>query len=249
MAEVDIINMAFSEIGESPITSVEWALGASGTLPKTQKAYAIYSKVRDSVLRSHYWNCCIKYAEIMEDTTADPIHTYSHQYSLPNDYIRIVDVMPREDEITYKIAGQKLLTDEASGPDQWTVGTYYPLDKYVSYNSVTYKCKSAHTGSATYLPDEVSSTKWTSQSGDYDVLDIIYVYQNTDDTKWDALLKEVIATRLAIKLAITIGGDQNIYQRLMQYYTQILLPQAKTIDAQEETPDKILTQTWISEME
>ena len=95
MAEVDVINWAFSMIGEPTITSTEWALGASGAYPRTRRAYTVYAKTRDTVIRSYFWDGCSKLAEIMEDTTT-PIHTFGTMYSLPADFLRMQFVLPRE---------------------------------------------------------------------------------------------------------------------------------------------------------
>jgi len=245
MAEVDVVNWAFSMIGEAPITSGEWALEASGAYPRTRKAYAIYAKTRDGLIRSYYWNSCKKLAEIMQDTIT-PIHTYGTAYSLPADCLRILHVHPIEEQIPYKIIGQKLYCDDASGPDAWAVGTYYPVGKYVTASSVTYKCVDAHTGAD---DKPVTDTDyWESQSGDYAVLDVTYIYQNTTDTTWDALLTEMVATKLALQLCITLASDKEIWARMTEYYTKILLPQAKTIDAQDSTPDDIITDSWLNEM-
>jgi hypothetical protein len=244
VAEVDIVNLAFSMIGEAAISSGEWDLGASGVYPRTRLAYGLFALTRDSLIRSYYWNCCSKYAEIMEDTTA-PLHTYGKQYSLPSDFLRMNFVYPREQQIDYKIIGSKLLCDVSSGPDGYRFGTYYPAGKYISCGSVTYLVDTAFTASD-WTTDLASYM--TSQGGDYDVLDISYIYQNTVVGTWDTLFTEMFATKLAIRLCLSLAADKEIWTRLTEHYTKDLKPQARTIDAQDDTPDDIITSSWLNEM-
>lgn len=71
---------------------------------------------------------------------------------------------------------------------------------------------------------------------DESTLAIHYIKDETDVTKYDALLLEVLATRIAVDLAYGITQSGIIGQALMKEY-QMLLSEARSVDAQEGTPD------------
>lgn len=109
-SDVDICNSALNMIGASNIIS----------LTEDSKAGRICNQrfpfVRDSVMRSHPWNCLIRRAGLaqLSDT---PTYEYAYQYQLPADpyCLRVLDVENEVDQgVTYVIEGRTLLTDEGS---------------------------------------------------------------------------------------------------------------------------------------
>ena len=75
---VDICNSALNMIGASNILA----------LTEDSKAARIcnqrYTFVRDSVFRSHPWNCLIRRVSLTPDSET-PEFDFSHQYTLPTD--------------------------------------------------------------------------------------------------------------------------------------------------------------------
>lgn len=72
----------------------------------------LWPNVRDSVLRSHNWNCCIKRVALAPDATA-PDFEYAYQFTLPSDCLRVLSVgEDAEDQPAYQIEGGRILCDE-----------------------------------------------------------------------------------------------------------------------------------------
>ena len=104
---VDICNSALNQIGASNIIS----------LTEDSKAARIcnqrYNFVRDSVFRSHPWNCLPPRATIAPDT-ATPAFEFSKQFTLPTNPFCLRVLQLSDTDILYKIEGRKLLCDESS---------------------------------------------------------------------------------------------------------------------------------------
>lgn len=104
---VDICNSALNQIGASNIIS----------LTEDSKAARIcnqrFTFIRDSVFRSHPWNCLTTRATITPDTAA-PAFEFSKQFTLPTDPFCLRVLQLSDTDILYKIEGRKLLCDESS---------------------------------------------------------------------------------------------------------------------------------------
>tara|TARA_R100001086_G_scaffold118078_1_gene60676 strand:+ start:107 stop:697 length:591 start_codon:yes stop_codon:yes gene_type:complete len=104
---VDICNSALNQIGASNIIS----------LTEDSKAARIcnqrFNFVRDSVFRSHPWNCLTIRTTIAPDT-ATPAFQFAKQFNLPTDPFCLRVLQLSDTDILYKIEGRKLLCDESS---------------------------------------------------------------------------------------------------------------------------------------
>jgi len=104
---VDICNSALNQIGASNIIS----------LTEDSKAARIcnqrFTFIRDSVFRSHPWNCLTTRISIAPDT-ATPAFEFSKQFSLPTDPFCLRVLQLSDTDILYKIEGRKLLCNESS---------------------------------------------------------------------------------------------------------------------------------------
>lgn len=65
----------------------------------------LYATVRDDMLRSHPWNCCIKRAVLAPDVAAPPFG-YSHSFELPSDFLRVLEVGSAGVQIDYLVEGR-----------------------------------------------------------------------------------------------------------------------------------------------
>ena len=70
-----------------------------------------YTQVRDSVFRSHPWNCLQKRIEIAADTTA-PAWGFSFAYTLPADCLRLLRILDYDSN--YKVEGRKILSNTST---------------------------------------------------------------------------------------------------------------------------------------
>jgi len=104
---VDICNSALNQIGASNIIS----------LTEDSKAARIcnqrYNFVRDSVFRSHPWNCLTTRIAITPDTAA-PAFEFTKQFTLPTDPFCLRVLALSDTDILYKIEGRKLLCNEST---------------------------------------------------------------------------------------------------------------------------------------
>jgi len=74
---------------------------------------------------------------------------------------------------------------------------------------------------------------------------IIYVGRITDTEQYDSLLSSTIAHKLASEIAYSITGSNSIAQQMFQLY-QARLAEARSMDASEGMPDKIIADTFIN---
>ena len=101
---VDICNSALNMIGASNILA----------LTEDSKAARIcnqrYTFVRDSVFRSHPWNCLIRRVSLTPDSET-PEFDFSHQYTLPTDPFCLRVLRLEDADTVHKIEGRKILTN------------------------------------------------------------------------------------------------------------------------------------------
>lgn len=102
---VDICNGALNQLGGSTIISL------TEDSKNARLCNARFTDVRDSVFRSHPWNCLQKRVQLAADSTA-PAWGFAKQYTLPTDCLRVLTILNYDAD--YKIEGRKLLTDLSS---------------------------------------------------------------------------------------------------------------------------------------
>ena len=102
---VDICNGALNQLGASTILSL------TEDSKNARLCNARYTQVRDSVFRSHPWNCLQKRVQLAADT-ATPAWGFTKQYTLPADCLRLLTILDYDSD--YKVEGRKILTDNSS---------------------------------------------------------------------------------------------------------------------------------------
>lgn len=70
----------------------------------------LYPTIRDDLLRSHPWNCCIKRAILAPDAVA-PLFGYSHSFELPADFSRVLEVSCNGQIIDHLVEGRTIQAD------------------------------------------------------------------------------------------------------------------------------------------
>lgn len=73
----------------------------------------LYESARDSVLRSHPWNCATKRVVLAPDSAA-PAFGYDAQFTLPSDFLRVLEVGDYNEDIDWKVEGRKILASGTS---------------------------------------------------------------------------------------------------------------------------------------
>lgn len=102
MADVDICNSALIKLGTEKISALN-DNSRQAILCNEQ-----YNKLRTSLLREHPWNFAIKRASLSAAVTT-PAWGFAHQFTLPADYLRIIDTEYTDDK--YQVEGSKILCD------------------------------------------------------------------------------------------------------------------------------------------
>ncbi|HIG9580639.1 TPA: hypothetical protein ACYEKW_002006 [Escherichia coli] len=70
----------------------------------------LYPTVRNNLLRAHPWNCAIKRV-VLSPVSDTPTFGFRYQFSLPGDLIRVLSIGEPQDDIPYRIEGNKLLAN------------------------------------------------------------------------------------------------------------------------------------------
>lgn len=78
-----------------------------------------------------------------------------------------------------------------------------------------------------------------------DSVSIRYVKRVTDPNQFDWMFIEALAARIAAELAIAITDSRVLSLDLFNLYATKIM-EAKTADAQEGTPDDIISDTWLT---
>ena len=102
---VDICNGALNQLGASTILTL------TEDSKNARLCNARYTQVRDSLFRSHPWNCLTKRVELARDTDT-PSWGFSHQFTLPADCLRVLTILDYDAD--YKVEGRKILTDNST---------------------------------------------------------------------------------------------------------------------------------------
>jgi len=83
---------------------------------------------------------------------------------------------------------------------------------------------------------------------DSSTCNIVYLKQITDINEMDVLLREAIAARLAADICYALTGSSKQQERMWVIYDR-KMKEARSVDAQEGTPDAITTDTFLDARE
>lgn len=113
-SNVDICNLALTELGAARITSL------SDDTKQARALNAVFDMKRDDLLTAHPWSFAIKRSQIPASATA-PDFGWSYAYPVPSDYMKLVQI---GDEWTFydagdsgalfDVEGRAILTNEVS---------------------------------------------------------------------------------------------------------------------------------------
>ena len=102
---VDICNGSLNQLGASTILTL------TEDSKNARLCNARYTQVRDSLFRSHLWNCLTKRVELAKDTET-PSWGFSYQFTLPADCLRVVTILNYDYD--YKVEGRKILANHGT---------------------------------------------------------------------------------------------------------------------------------------
>lgn len=99
-----ICSNALVMLGAKPINSLDQATDQARICAN------IYDTVRDDVLRMHTWNCATKRVKLAPLASV-PEFDFSHQFQLPGDWLRTVQVGEKDSPLPFRMEGQVILAD------------------------------------------------------------------------------------------------------------------------------------------
>lgn len=100
--DVSICSNALLMLGAQPINAL------SEASDRARLASNLLESVRDSVLRSHPWNCAIARVALAPDTAA-PAFDWDYQFTLPGDCLRVLSVGLDGLADDYQVEGRRLM--------------------------------------------------------------------------------------------------------------------------------------------
>jgi hypothetical protein len=102
---VDICNGALNQLGATTILSL------TEDSKNARLCNSRYTQVRDSVFRSHPWNCLQQRVELASPT-ATPAWGYSIKYYRPGDCLRLLRILDYDSN--HKVEGRSILSNNSS---------------------------------------------------------------------------------------------------------------------------------------
>lgn len=105
VTEVDICNIALNNLGDAKISALD---------EDNQRARACnlrYVDVRNSVLRSHPWNCAVRRKALSGDSLSNSTDSwgYAYSYALPSDFLRLLKI--KQSHYKYSLESGAILSD------------------------------------------------------------------------------------------------------------------------------------------
>jgi hypothetical protein len=109
---VSICSNALSILGAKPINSFD----DRGDHPRL--CQNLYPSVRDTLLRSHPWNCATT-REILAPLQKRPPFDFAYQFQLPGDWLRTLQVGRKGEAIPFRTERRVILADVTELPLVW----------------------------------------------------------------------------------------------------------------------------------
>ena len=109
----------------------------------------------------------------------------------------------------------------------------------VSGTSAIYEVATTHT--STTVAADIALTYLTARGVDTEIVFVEYVWKQTDMDEWSAKAKSALALNLASKVVVGLTGDSEKKEALINEYQGLVLPSARTTDAQEGKPRPTFT--------
>ena len=95
---------------------------------------------------------------------------------------------------------------------------------------------------------EDQPTRWTIEGRrlltNEDSPPIVYIKRITDTNEFDSLLVDALVLKLAIKISMPLAKNAQITKGLIEELETISLPEARSIDGQEQSVQQIQTTSW-----
>lgn len=238
---VELCNLALAHLGEAPITALN-----DGTA-RANACDRVYELVRDELLRSHRWNFAVARSALSEnwltmesiaDSSGDvQITDTAHGLTAAN-RVALKDTEGIDGiwDIESVTTNAFILTD-AVWTDSLTAGSYrlcpdfgwdYQYDIPAACLRVL-EVNDSEDGD-TLNPWVIEGRKLLTNDA---TCNLVYLKQETDVTKYDALFVQALALKLAISISEILRGTTGKTAELMQAYDRVTAPLARRVDSNE----------------
>ena len=251
-AEV-VYNLALGYIGEYKITE--------GDTTSKQAVLCIryYDDSRDETLAAHPWNFAKKKV-ILYEYTDHPIFGYDRKYTKPTDCLRVLsvddslgsDVSRKQAGIeAWEVVDDYIESDSGATPSSWASDRDYYDGQFFHYNDLTYEVLVTHTSDTTgadsdaQIAVDVAAGNIISKGGDYRIVYVEYIWQETDIDNWIPKAKQALAVNLASKIITGLTNDTQGKKDLIEEYNALVMPLARSTDAAEGKPRPIFSSEWL----
>lgn len=259
--DVQIASLALSRIGHAPIAS----FSASGD--KAQRWFqANYEFIRQSLLREHGWRCAIKRAVLTSDgifeidTVLFVPSTWTVNTVLPHgfsngDIVYIDGVVGLSDlnGKTYTVAAATSDTFQLSGftslsdfPGLYSSGgnVYdYVAKEYAYRFPLPVDCLRLLRINAT------EADEYRVEQGyiytDEGSVHIEYIFDQTDESAFDAQFTDVLAARLSAEISFYLTDNSTLTEQAWKIAND-KLAMARTMDSRQGTPRGIDADQWLN---
>jgi hypothetical protein len=248
-------NFALGLIGEYEVEDT----AASRLLKQNLLCIRYYELARDETLRAHPWNEAKKRV-ILYQYTPSPVFGYDRAYAKPTDCLRVLSVDDSiGSDVSYRragiydwgVEGDYILSDAGATPPSWSSDKDYIDGQFFSYDSTTYEVLVTHTSDTTgadsdaQIAVDVAAENIKSKGGDYRIIYVEYIWQETDIDNYSATLKYAIALNLASKIITGLTNDTKGKQALIDEYNKLVMPMARSYDGAEGKPRPMFSSEWI----
>jgi len=261
--ETDAANSALMKIGEARLSDLDTDTGDVAARCREQ-----FDKLRQEVLRAHPWNCAMRRAklrqlsaDITNATTGDPVAITASNEFEDGDHITIEDVegMTELNDEGYLVANATSVDFELLDEDGEDVNgaSYTAYDTggtarrtpAFQYEYMYEKPTSCLRIISMVDPDDDSIEYDHAVEGGFVLTDedecyVKYIIDLTDPDKWDAMLREAFAFRLAAELAYSLSGSKTLADKMDQKYSD-MLDAAWSADGQEGCLQVVDMDDWI----
>ena len=246
-------NLALGLIGEYKISEDDT------TSKQAILCIRFYADARDETLAAHPWNEAKKKV-ILYEYTDHPIFGYDRKYAKPDDCLRVLscddslgsDVSRKQAGIpAWEVIGDYIEADAGATPPSWSSDKDYYDGQFFHYNDLTYEVLVTHTSDTTganaaaQIAVDVAAGNIISKGGDYKIVYVEYIWQETDIDNWKPKLKYAVAVNLASKIITGLTNDTKGKVNLIEEYNKLVMPQARSVDAAEGKPRPIFTSEWL----
>jgi len=261
--ETDAANSALIKIGEKKLTDIDTDTGTVA-----EKCREQFGKLRKEVLRAHPWNCASRRAKLQQltatitnATTEDPVKITASNEFEDGDHITIEDAegmaeLNDESYLVANVTSADFKLQDEDGEDvngtsytPYTSGGTARRTPAFQFDYMYQKPTNCLRIISQVDPDDDSVEYDHVVEGDFILTDedecyIKYIIDLTDPDKWDAMLREAFAFRLAAELAYPQAGSKTLAAEMDKKY-QDMLAAAWSVDGQEGVMEVVDMDDWI----